>query len=170
MMTSETSTPTVIIIMGVAGSGKTTVGEVLSTQLGWKFADADSFHPEINVRKMGQGLPLTDIDRGPWLLSLRDAIAQWIAQEQPTILACSALKNAYRCELQIDPEKVRLVYLKASIELVSERLQHRQGHFMKAKMLQSQFLTLEEPTDVPLIDAAKPPAEIVNEIRLALKV
>ncbi|MFN8552191.1 MAG: gluconokinase [Candidatus Obscuribacterales bacterium] len=161
----------VIIVMGVAGSGKTTVGQSLAQRLQWNFADADDYHPPANVTKMSAGQPLTDEDRKPWLSALSSMIQNWIATGQSTVLACSALRSSYRDILQTDNNSVALIYLKADFELFNKRLSGRSGHFMKATMLTSQFQTLEEPEDVCTVDASKDPVEIVDEIcrRLALK-
>src|SRR5580698_3633542 len=128
----------IAIVMGVTGSGKTSVGRLLAQQLGWEFADADDFHPSANVEKISHGIPLTDEDRAPWLDRLRIQIANWIANGQNAVLACSALKRTYRKELSVGPE-VRFVYLKGSPELIRKRLQLRRGHFADEKILASQF-------------------------------
>jgi gluconokinase len=134
-----------VILFGVSGSGKTTVGQALGTLTGWPFLDADDYHPETNVAKMSRGEPLTDADRAPWLEILRTEIATRLARGEEAILACSALKKAYRQKLQVDPGQVRFVYLKVSPELLQKRLEQRPGHFMKPSMLRSQLETLEEP-------------------------
>jgi gluconokinase len=153
--------------MGVEGSGKTTIGKLLAAQLGWEFADADSFHPPANIQKMSQGIPLTDADRIPWLNAIREAILQWQAQGRNVVLACSALKQSYRERLQISPE-VKLVYLKGSFELLKQRLHARKGHYAGEQLLASQFATLEEPTDAIVVDVTPSPPEIVAEIRRRL--
>jgi gluconokinase len=153
--------------MGPAGSGKTTVGELLAAQLKWEFADADNFHPPANIQKMARGIPLHDEDRIPWLHSLRDAILQWDAQNKNVVLACSALKRSYRELLQIN-SNVKLVYLKGSYELFRERLRSRKGHFAGEQILAGQFADLQEPTDAITIDAAQSPEQIVAEIRKQL--
>jgi gluconokinase len=155
--------------MGPAGSGKTTVGELLAAQLGWEFADGDSFHSPANVEKMSHGIPLTDADRLPWLQSIREAMLQWRAQGRSVVLACSALKRRYRELLLIGPE-AKLVYLKGSFELLRQRLHSRTGHYAGEQILTSQFADLEEPTDaeVLVVDVAHSPAEIVAEIRKQL--
>src|SRR5277367_6571870 len=159
----------VIILMGVSGAGKTTVGQLLASELRWEFADADDYHSPINIEKMRQGIPLTDADRAPWLETLRSLITTWIDAKKNSVLACSALKRVYRAELQIAPE-VRFVYLKATPQLLHQRLRARQGHYMTEQMLQGQLATLEEPEQAVAIDVDRPPAEIVKEIqaRLAL--
>ena len=157
----------VVLLMGVSGAGKTTVGKLLASQLGWEFADADDYHSAANVEKMRNGIPLTDADRGPWLESLRSVIVEWIAAGKNGVLACSALKKEYRDRLVVGPE-VRVVYLKGDRELLRERLLLRRGHYMKEAMLESQIATLEEPGDAIVVDARRTPEEIVREIRLRL--
>jgi gluconokinase len=154
----------IVIVMGVTGSGKTTVGRLLAEQLGWQFADADDFHPQSNVEKMRQGTPLTDDDRQPWLERLRAAIDSWIVEGRNAVLACSALKRSYRQELEAGPE-VRFVYLKGSAELIAERVRARHGHFAGEQILAGQFADLEEPEDAVIVDIAATPQEIVVEIR-----
>ena len=153
--------------MGPAGSGKTTVGELLAAQLKWEFADADNFHSPANIEKMSHGIPLTDEDRIPWLHSIRAALLQWESQRRNVVLACSALKRSYRELLQIN-SNVTLVYLKGSYELLRERLRSRKGHYAGEQILAGQFADLEEPGDAITIDAAPPPDQIVAEIRKRL--
>jgi gluconokinase len=150
--------------MGPAGSGKTTIGELLAAQLSWKFFDGDNFHSPANVEKMSRGIPLSDEDRVPWLNSIREAMLQWEAQRQNAILACSALKRSYRELLQISPT-VKLVYFKGTFELLRERLRSRKGHYAGEQLLASQFAALEEPTDGLTIEVSRSPEEIVAEIR-----
>jgi gluconokinase len=161
----------IVIAMGVTGSGKTTVGTVLARQLGWEFADADDFHPEVNVEKMRRGTPLNDDDRKPWLESLRAAITNWIASEKNVVLACSALKRKYRAELAAGPE-VRFVYLKGSADLITQRLRARHGHFAGDQILASQFADLEEPKanskDTITVDINQPAPQIAAEVRAKL--
>jgi gluconokinase len=160
----------VILLMGVSGSGKTTVGRLLALQLGWEFADGDDYHPAANVEKMRNGIPLTDADRAPWLETLRALIAGWIAARKNAVLACSALKGVYRESLQIGPE-VQVVYLRGTPQLLRQRLRTRVGHFMTERMLESQLAALEEPEDAVVVDVDWAPARIVAEIlaRLGLK-
>jgi gluconokinase len=159
--------PSIILVMGVVGSGKTTIGRLLAQQLGREFADADSFHSAENVEKIRQGIALTDADRAPWLRALRDAILTWIAERKNVVLACSALKQKYREELLLSPE-VKLVYLKGSRELILSRLRARHGHFATEKLLASQLETLEEPEDAVSVDVSGAPEKIVAEIRKKL--
>ena len=154
----------IVIIMGTTGAGKTTIGTMLATQLSWQFADADTFHPPANVEKMSHGIPLNDADRAPWLEAIRKAILEWIAAGKNVVLACSALKRAYREELRPSPE-VKMIYLKGDYALFAERIRNRHGHFAGEGILAGQFADLEEPTDAITIDAAKSPEEIVAEIR-----
>jgi gluconokinase len=154
----------IAIVMGVTGSGKTTVGRLLAEELGWTFADADDFHPRANVEKIERGIPLNDDDRGPWLERLRIQITDWIAKSQNGVLACSALKRTYRQELSVGPE-VRFVYLKGSPELIAQRLRARRGHFADEKILGGQFADLEEPESAMTVDISQTPEKIVDEIR-----
>jgi len=154
--------------MGPAGSGKTTVGELLAAQLKWEFADGDNFHSPANISKMSRGIPLHDEDRIPWLNSIREAMSQWEARGRNIVLACSALKRSYRELLQIN-SNVELVYLKGSYELLRERLRSRKGHYAGEQILAGQFADLEEPADAITIDAAQSPEQIVAEIRKRLE-
>lgn len=146
--------------MGVSGSGKSTIGQLLSQKLGWPFYDGDDFHPPENVAKMRQGIPLTDEDRRSWLSTLRSLIEQ----HQNGIIACSSLKESYREFLQGDRTDLIWIYLKGSYEEILERMQHRQGHFMKPQMLRSQFATLEEPKNALVINISLPPEKIIEQI------
>jgi gluconokinase len=158
----------VIVLMGVSGSGKTTVGTLLAHELRWKFADGDDYHSAANVEKMRSGVPLTDADRGPWLDTLRSLVADWLVTDSNAVLACSALRAVYRQRLRID-SRVNFVYLKADAKTLSERLLHRPGHYMKEPMLQSQLATLEEPEDAITVNAADTPDQIVRDIRRRLQ-
>lgn len=159
----------VIIVMGVAGAGKTTVGLGLARELNWTFIDGDSFHSRSSIEKIATGQPLTDADRYPWLDRIRTAIDGWTAEGRRVVLACSLLKAAYR-DFVLDGRRqlVQLVYLKASPLLLQERLLHRAGHFMKAPLLESQLQTFEEPQDALVLDAADTPEQLVRHIRTAL--
>jgi gluconokinase len=137
---------------------------LLSSQIGWEFVDADSFHSTANVEKIRLGIPLDDADRGPWLKAIREALNGWIAKKQNVVLACSALKKIYREELDGGAD-MKLVYLKGTYELISRRLGLRQGHFATEKLLASQFAILEEPEDGVVVDVEQSPESIVKEIR-----
>lgn len=156
-----------ILVMGVTGSGKTTIGRLLSAALGWRFYDADDFHSADNIRKMASGLPLTDEDRRPWLRELRGLIADHNAKSENGVLACSALKHSYRKILCADDD-VAVIYLKAPPGVIRSRLQSRSGHYMPETLIESQFGDLEEPTNAIVLDAAEPPQRIVNMIRAQL--
>lgn len=158
----------IVVVMGLAGAGKSTVGAALAHALGWPFIDADDLHPAVNVEKMRRGIALTDADRAPWLDRLRARIDTLIAAEQPAVVACSALRRAYRAYLRGDA--VRFVYLKADRELLRARLEARQHHFMNPVLLDSQAALLEEPVNAIGVDAALPVDEIVRRIRIALGV
>jgi gluconokinase len=157
----------IVIIMGTTGAGKTTIGTVLAAQLNWQFADADTFHPAANIEKMSHGIPLNDADRAPWLEAMHKAILDWNAAGKNVVLACSALKRAYREQLRPSPE-VKIIYLKGDYALFAERIRHRHGHFAGPAILAGQFADLEEPDDAITLDAAKSPDEIVWEIRQRL--
>ncbi|HWZ79177.1 MAG TPA: gluconokinase [Candidatus Sulfotelmatobacter sp.] len=157
----------IAIVMGVVGAGKTTVGKLLASQLGWEFADADDFHPQSNVKKIRHGIALTDEDREPWLDRLREAIVRWIAEGKSVILACSALKRSYRAKLCVGPQ-VRFVYLKGSAALIADRLHSRHGHFAGESILASQLADLEEPEKAITVDITGTPEQIAAEIKRAL--
>jgi gluconokinase len=158
----------IVLIMGVAGSGKTTVGRLLAAELGWSFFDADDFHPSENVAKMANGIPLTDADRQPWLDALAEKIRACLAMQQSAMFAVSALKQAYRDVLTVDAEQVRTVYLKGEPSLIRQRMQQRPDHFFKPDLLQTQFDALEEPDDAMTLDIASPPDVLVQRIRQQL--
>jgi len=158
----------VIIIIGVSGSGKTTIGRLLSGELGWQYYEGDNFHPPANIEKLKSGVPLDDADRKPWLESLRDLIRNCLEQGDSAVVACSALKQRYRDFLLVD-ERVILIYLKGDYELIRERLSKRRGHFLNPNLLDSQFAALEEPKTAMQVDVSLSPAEIVKSIRSALR-
>ena len=157
----------VVILMGVTGAGKTTVGKALAAALRWRFADADDYHSPSNIAKMRAGIPLDDADRAPWLQSLHDAIARWTNAGDNVVLACSALRDSYR-QLLVVTADVYLVYLRGSFDAISQRLSRRTDHYMNPKLLRSQFETLEEPRNVLVIDADQGVQQIVSGIRAAL--
>lgn len=157
----------VLILMGVVGAGKTTVGELLAKRLGWRFADADDFHSHENVEKIRRGVPLTDADRIPWLDALRRAIGEWTTQGESVVLACSALKHSYREKLYAPA--VQFVYLKGSRDLILDRLRSRRGHFATESILTSQLEDLEEPRHALTVEVDKSPEGIVGEIIDKLK-
>ena len=160
----------IIVIFGVSGAGKTTVGKMLAEQLGWSFLEADDFHPTANIEKMRNGHPLTDEDRWPWLDCLRKQIEQFLSAGENAVLACSALKRTYRNRLRVNDD-VKFVFLRGDYPLVEKQLRGRRHHFMNLDLLQSQFDDLEEPEidehalTVALGQAAE---EIVEEIEAKL--
>jgi gluconokinase len=158
----------IIIVMGVSGSGKSTIGDRLANALQWTFVDADTFHPPSNIEKMSRGIPLTDTDRAPWLHTLRDLIVRWLKDSRNVVLACSALKHAYRDMLVMDKKRVKVVYLKGTFELFRERMIRRRGHYMPEEMLESQFDILEEPVGAVIVEADNPPDIIVQKILTGL--
>lgn len=164
----ELRDPMVILLMGVSGSGKTTVGEKLAAALGWSFRDADDFHPPANVAKMSAGTPLTDQDRAPWLAAIRSHIETTLACGESGIVTCSALKEVYRQAAIPDRGRVKVVHLAGDFGVILERMEARKGHFMKPEMLKSQFATLEPPSNAVTVDIAKTPEAIVAEIRQRL--
>jgi gluconokinase len=156
-------TATIIVIEGVAGSGKSTVGQLLATQLEYAFLEGDLLHPVANIDKMTHGIPLTDSDRAPWLAAIHTCMVNSFRLHEGLVVACSALKQRYRNTLA-DGVAITWVYLKGSEELIRARLQHRQHHFMKVQMLASQLADLEEPTDAIVIDISVAPAVAVRQI------
>jgi gluconokinase len=160
--------PYAIILMGVAGSGKTAVGSRVAKRLGWLFLDADDFHPPANVEKMKRGIPLDDNDRAPWLERMHAELRQQISEGQSVILACSALKDSYRDKLKDDLSEVRFVLLDVDRDKLLERLQKRQAHFFPKELLDSQLATLERPHDAFIVDANKSVDEVVDSIVTAI--
>jgi gluconokinase len=158
----------IVVLMGVTGTGKTTVGRLLADRLGWTFVEGDDFHPPANVAKMRGGEPLTDADRMPWLRALRAKIDALVAAGQSAVVTCSALREAYRDVLARGRPEVRFVWLTAPPGLIRDRLEHRSGHFMPPSLLESQLETLEAPASVLVVDATPPPARIVTTIRQRL--
>lgn len=159
----------VIVLMGVSGSGKTTIGKALAADLGWAFIEGDDFHPAANVEKMRSGSPLTDEDRRPWLQALRGRVEEACERNEDVIVACSALKDDYRDFLERDdPACVHFVYLRGSEDLIRRRLAEREGHFMDPALLRSQFEALEPPEGAIQVDIAPAPEAIAVEIRRKL--
>jgi carbohydrate kinase (thermoresistant glucokinase family) len=154
----------VLILMGPMGCGKTTIGKMLAEKLDWPFYDGDDFHPKENVEKMRAGIALTDEDRKLWLNKLHANIQRWLKEKQNSILACSALKQAYRDRLGVDQNTVRTVYLKGSHELLRKRIEERQHPYMDKNLLRSQLDTLEEPKDGLTVDISATPETIVSII------
>ncbi len=152
----------VVVVMGVAGSGKSTVGPLIAKGLGGDFAEGDQFHPAANIAKMTSGQPLNDDDRMPWLAAMATAIQLWSRGPKPTVLACSALKQLYRELLARGTPELRFVYLKGTPELIGGRMATRSGHFMPRSLLDSQFQTLEEPGDAIILDATQSPAAMAE--------
>lgn len=152
------------VIMGVSGTGKSTIGQILSDRTGWKFYDADDFHSPANLERLSRGVALTDRDRQPWLQKLRQLITRTLAEEKTAILACSALKAQYRQILQEDSCQVVFIYLRGDYDCIQQRVSHRQGHFMNSDLLRSQFDTLEEPEKALIVDVTQTPEQIVDEI------
>lgn len=161
----ELNEPRIFLLMGVAGSGKTTVGRHLAASLGWRFTDADDFHPPANIAKITAGTPLTDEDRAPWLASLRAHVDASLAARDDTVLACSVLKSAYRDVLVSDPGRVKLIHLKGDPELIRSRLYARVDHWAGPALLESQLETLEEPRNAFTLDIAATPDAIAAAIR-----
>jgi gluconokinase len=160
----------IVLVCGVAGVGKTTIGRLLAQELAWEFYDADDFHPAANIEKMKAGIPLTDEDRRPWLDRLRQLVKRSLAAHENAVVACSALKRAYRERLRVN-EEVQIVFLRASRARVSEHLQQRRGHFMPAALLGSQFTDLEEPQPdehVLTVDVEGSPHDVTSLIKTKL--
>ncbi len=158
-----TPTAHIVVVMGVAGSGKTTIGRRLAGTLKCAFLEGDGLHSRTNIEKMSHGIPLTDADRAPWLAAIHTRMQDAFARGQCLVVACSALKRSYRAVIARGLP-VRWIYLKGSFDLIRWRLQHRPRHFMKALMLPSQFETLEEPDDAIVADISQPPDRIVEKI------
>jgi gluconokinase len=160
----------IVIVFGVSGAGKTTIGKLLAEELGWRFYEADDFHPGANIQKMRQGKPLTDEDRWPWLKSLREQITRSLGAKQNAVLACSALKRGYRERLRVSDD-VKFVFLRGDYALIEQQLHRRRGHFMNSALLQSQFGDLEEPEPgegAITIELGRTPQELVEEIKAKL--
>ena len=157
-----------IIITGVSGVGKTTIGKLLSENMGWTFYEGDDYHTDVNLAKMRNGTPLTDDDRWPWLDALRAKISEIVLHEKDAVLSCSALKESYRMRLGSGLKDIVFVYLRGDYQLVRNRISARVGHFMSADLLVSQYSDLEEPQNGIIVDAALEPMEIINYLKRAL--
>jgi gluconokinase len=160
----------IVIVFGVSGAGKTTIGDLLAEELGWQFYEADDFHPRANIEKMRSGRPLTDEDRWPWLELLREQITRSLAAKENAVLACSALKRVYRKRLGVSDD-VKFVFLRGDCALIERQLRRRRGHFMNPALLQSQFADLEEPQpdeDMLVVELGRTPRELVEEIKARL--
>jgi gluconokinase len=153
----------ILLMMGVTGSGKTTVGKLLAQRLGWLFLDADDFHPAENLEKMKRGIPLSDEDREPWLAAIYAALVKCAAENKDAVLACSALKQSYRERLASGVD-LRVCYLKGSYSEIAARLQSRSGHFAGEAILAGQFADLEEPCDALVLGVSETPGEIVGDV------
>lgn len=160
----------IVIVMGVSGAGKTTVGSRLAAELGWPFVEGDDFHPPANVEKMRRGAPLDDADRAPWLRALRLRIDELVAAGRSAVIACSALKQSYRDTLGAGRPEVRFVWLTAAPSVIRDRLERRRGHYMPPALLESQLETLEEPAGVLKVDVSPEPEEVVAAVRRSLGV
>jgi gluconokinase len=160
----------IVIVFGVSGAGKTTIGKLLAQELGWPFYEADDFHSQANIDKLLRGIPLTDDDRWPWLEKLRQLIKRSLEAGENAVLACSALKRAYRERLRVSDE-VKFVFLHGDYALIEKQLRQRRGHFMNPELLRSQFADLEEPgpdEHVITVELGRTPEEIVEEIKTKL--
>jgi gluconokinase len=158
----------IVLLMGVAGSGKTTIGRLLASQLSWPYFEADDFHSAANKDKMGRGIPLTDDDRAPWLARIRQQIDQCLVRGESAVFTCSALKERYRQVLMAGAPTVLLVYLSGDPAIIQARVDQREAHYMKAGMVQSQFAALEVPAKALTIDINQPPEVIVAQIHEVL--
>jgi gluconokinase len=159
----------IIVVMGVTGSGKTTVGTMLADVMKCPFLEGDALHSQENIDKMSHGIPLTDADRAPWLSAIHGRIVDASERGQDLVVGCSALRQQYR-KVLADGVPITWVYLKGSLELIRSRVKHRKSHFMKADMLASQFAALEEPSDAVVADVSAPPSAIVQQIMTQLHI
>lgn len=159
----------IIVVMGVSGTGKSTIGRMLASRLNWDFYEGDDFHPQSNIEKMKQGIPLTDDDRAGWLTAIANQISQLELQNRDGVVTCSALKEKYRQKLTDAAPDVQFVFLHGSYELISERLATRKGHFMTSKLLQSQLETLEEPKNALKFDVTESPEKIIERIMAIIR-
>ena len=156
--------------MGVAGSGKTTIGKLLSEAVGWKFFDGDNFHPQENIERMRRGTALTDTDREVWLDRLHELVRGLNERGESAILAFSALRKAYRERVTNDIEGLQFLFLNGDPALLKQRIKDRKGHYFGAELLESQFETLEEPEGIPTVDVTGKPKEVVSRVRKVLGV
>lgn len=161
----------ILVVTGVSGSGKTTLGEILATRLGCGFSDADQFHSSANKARMAAGIALTDVDRLPWLLSMRDAIEAHAAAGENHVFACSALKRQYRQLLRANVAGIQFIFLHGPAKLLAERLRHRRGHFFAPELLQDQLRTLEPPDadEALLLDIRQPPEALADQVMRVLE-
>jgi gluconokinase len=160
----------IVVLMGVSGSGKTTVGELLARRVGWPYLDADDYHPPANVEKMRAGTPLTDADRWPWLERMNGLLRERDAGNESAVLGCSALRQVYRERLAAGLRDVRWVHLKGSFELIQNRLAARKHRYMPATLLRSQFATLEEPKDALTVDIGAEPEAVAEDVLRGLQI
>jgi carbohydrate kinase (thermoresistant glucokinase family) len=158
----------IVLVMGVSGSGKTTIGEALARELGWKYLDADDYHPRENVAKMAAGIALEDFDRWPWLDKINEELLKIQKQGESTVVGCSALKQAYRERLARGLRGLEVVYLRGDFKLLESRVAARKHRYMPASLLQSQFDTLEPPAHAIEIDVSAPIARSISQIRKRL--
>ncbi len=159
----------IIVLMGVSGSGKTTIGRLLAKDLGWPFFEGDEFHPAANIEKVSRGIPLTDEDRGPWVAALKQLIRSLNLTSQCAVVTCSALKQAYRDYLKENSSRIGFVYLKGSESLIRSRMLLRDAHFMPEDLLVSQLNVLEEPEDALTLDLALSPTSLITQIKQELR-
>jgi len=162
----------IVVVMGVTGTGKSTIAKALAERTGWAFAEGDEYHSAANVAKMKSGVPLNDTDRAPWLAALHDVLLGWQTHGQSGVMTCSALKESYRATLSdgIDKANFRFILLEVPKDVLSERLQHRPGHFMNPALLDSQLATLEMPADAMRVNANRPPGAVVDDIAQQLRI
>jgi carbohydrate kinase (thermoresistant glucokinase family) len=160
--------PIIVVLTGVSGSGKTVIGDLLAKRLGWPFEDGDDYHPTTNITKMTSGKALSDEDREPWLANLRDLMQDRLAKGESSVVACSALKKSYRKILTGSDNRIYLIHLAGNFDLIYRRMSSREGHYMKERMLRSQFATLEPPTDAIEVSIDTNPEAIVGSIICAL--
>jgi len=168
VLTEEHDSAMIIVIMGVSGSGKTTIGTLLADALRCSFLEGDSLHSKENIEKMSHGIPLNDCDRAPWLAAIHTRLLEFFKRGESLVVACSALERQYR-EVLANGVPITWVYLKGTKELIRSRMEHRLMHFMKANMLDSQFEALEEPFDAIVVDISLPSSAIVSQILARLR-